>query len=236
MIKLKKEGENLMGYNEDNVACCYYPINSEAKELDLLLLPNPFEEDFWETVPVKWVKWNKKKPHWNGAVWLQFNGKNQGRGIVHNGNLISLEGDKVSEEFIRDYQDTFYWLLQETDKAAQSKVQYSLEDIKKAVGMARTLFEENMFDIEEILGLTEVSTHNMILKYSEEEIIQSLSTQQLPKEFKPIMVCSRCLKPDDNDEDCWSAKECSRNTDFPDTFKTIANSEGKEKLIGTYKY
>lgn len=43
MIKLKKEGENLMGYNEDNVACCYYPLNSEAKELDLPKLP-PFEE------------------------------------------------------------------------------------------------------------------------------------------------------------------------------------------------
>lgn len=120
-------------------------------------------------------------------------------------------------------------------KAAQPK-QFSLEDMKKAIRMARTLFEENMFDIKEILGLTEVCTHDMSLKYSEEEIIQSLSTQQLPKEFKPIMVCGRCLKPDDNDEDCWSAKECSRNTDFPDTFKTITNSEGKEELIGIYKY
>lgn len=40
MIKLKKEGEYLMGYNENNVACCYYPLTKEAKELDLSLLPS----------------------------------------------------------------------------------------------------------------------------------------------------------------------------------------------------
>lgn len=40
MIKLKKEGEYLMGYNENNVACCYYQLTKEAKELDLPLLPS----------------------------------------------------------------------------------------------------------------------------------------------------------------------------------------------------
>lgn len=45
MIKLKKEGKYLMGYNENNKECCYYPLKKEAKELDLPLLPNPFEID-----------------------------------------------------------------------------------------------------------------------------------------------------------------------------------------------
>lgn len=38
-IKLVTENTYLMGYNENNVACCYYPLTKEAKELDLPLLP-----------------------------------------------------------------------------------------------------------------------------------------------------------------------------------------------------
>ena len=64
-------------------------------------------------------------------------------------------------------------------KAAQSNKLFSVENMKKAIEMARILFEENLFDVEDILGLTEVETSNMSLKYSEDEIIKSLSTQQL---------------------------------------------------------
>lgn len=60
MIKLKKEGEYLMGYNEDNKACCYYPLTKEAKELDLPLLPNPFEEvDVEKLSQNKWDELSK---------------------------------------------------------------------------------------------------------------------------------------------------------------------------------
>ena len=62
-------------------------------------------------------------------------------------------------------------------KAAQSNKLFSVENMKKAIEMARILFEENLFDVEDILGLTEVETSNMSLKYSEDEIIKSLSTQ-----------------------------------------------------------
>lgn len=115
--------------------------------------------------------------------------------------------------------------------------QFSLEDIKKAIKMARTGYGyDGNIDIEAHLDMGGVDNYNNEFKLkTEEEIIQSLSTQQLPKEFKPIMVCGRCLKPDD-DEDCWSAKECSRNTDFPDKFKTITNSEGKQEIQGRYVY
>src|SRR5690606_13674129 len=59
-------------------------------------------------------------------------------------------------------------------KAAQSDKQFSLEDVKKAIEMARE------YDFVQFTnGETEY-------KYTEEEIVQSLSTQQTyPKEFIP---------------------------------------------------
>lgn len=130
MIKLKKEGENLMGYNEDNVACCYYPLNSEAKELDLPKLP-PFEEDNIEKLALEEVTKISKK---------QF---------LSLGTLAN-----IGDGFILGY------------KAAQTKEKYSLDDIKKAIEMAQ-----------------EVDSDSVSSLYTKEEIIQSLSTQQLPKEF-----------------------------------------------------
>lgn len=67
--------------------------------------------DFWETVPLRWVKWSKEAPNWNGAVYVKFNGKNEGVGIVHNGELIKLDGLNSSQ--FDKYFDTFYWLKQE---------------------------------------------------------------------------------------------------------------------------
>ena len=160
----------------------YYPLNSEAKELDLPLLPS-----FEDTKP-------------------------------NSGYEEGMFGYTDTE--VRVAQNAF----QEGYKAAQSKVQYSLEDMETLMEEALNWFgggrDKDISDSKEFF----------------EKYIQSLSTQQLPKEFKPIMVCGRCLKPDDNDEGCWSAKECSRNTDFQDTFKTIANSEGKQEIQGRYVY
>lgn len=71
------------------------------------------ETDFWETVPVRWIKYTKRKPHWNGSVYLQFNGKNQGHAMYNDKlGIYKLEGDKVTQEFIKNYEDTFYWLEQ----------------------------------------------------------------------------------------------------------------------------
>ncbi|TXG85501.1 MAG: hypothetical protein E6R13_02055 [Spirochaetes bacterium] len=183
-----EENERFSNRNMYKPVIAYYPLTKEAKELDLPLLPNPFEEE----IDIEKLSYTKYP--------------------------VSPQKRRV---FVEGY------------KAAQSKVQYSLEDIKKTVGMARTLFEENMFDIEEILGLTEVSTHNMILKYSEEEIIQSLSTQQLPSEFIP--------EYEDIGYPCsYPPKEMHRVNEnsfyVPIQTKVITNSEGKEELVGTYVY
>lgn len=128
MIKLKKEGENLMGYNEDNVACCYYPLNSEAKELDLPKLP-PFEEV-----------------------------------IPNSGYEEGMFGYTDTE--VRVAQNAF----KEGYKAAQSK-QFTLEDMKKSFNAAR---ETSGMNARNQVG-KKYKTFN--------DFIQSLSTQQLPKEF-----------------------------------------------------
>lgn len=53
------------------------------------------------------------------------------------------------------------------------------EEIKKAVEMARQLTErDETFDVESIMGLTEVQTSDMDLKYTPEEIIAALNTPQ----------------------------------------------------------
>lgn len=58
-------------------------------------------------------------------------------------------------------------------KAAQAKGKYSLEDMKKAIKMAQKGYDE--------FGESGFLRH--VREHTETEIIQSLSTQQLPKEF-----------------------------------------------------
>lgn len=99
-------------------------------------------------------------------------------------------------------------------KVAQSK-QFSLEDVEKAIEMARS-------------GSNGLISFKDFVKpdYTQEEIIQSLSTQQLPKEFIPEYEDYEVIgERDDDGYPLWSKK-----------LKTITNSEGKEELVGTYKY
>jgi hypothetical protein len=195
--------------NVDKVIA-YYPLTKEAKELDLPLLHNPFEDK----VDVEKL----------AEEYLQ---KWRGLNNVHLSNII--HADRCKNDFIAGYK-----------AAQQSNKQFSLEDIKTVIKWLNknySLIEDELF--EPYIGKEDEVPDVFFHSVYEEALnrgIQSLSTQRLPKEFKPIMVCGRCLKPDDNDEDCWSAKECSRNTDFPDTFKTITNSEGKQEIQGRYVY
>lgn len=87
-------------------------------------------------------------------------------------------------------------------KAAQSK---QLELLKRAIQLA-----SDAENIEEV----------------EQEILQSLFTQQLPKEFMPEYNVH--MEAMDMPR-IHIQKEVK-------TLKTITNSEGKEELIGTYKY
>ena len=123
--------------NNQFLVLAYYPLNSEAKELDLPLLP-PFERE------------------------IDINEIAKQRAIDRKWHPNSMETRRVGNEIIEAVKYGY--------EIAQSK-QFSLDDMKKAIEMARE-YEFIRFgggDIES--------------KYTEEEIIQSLSTQQLPSEF-----------------------------------------------------
>ena len=126
------------------------------------------EKDCWESVPVKWVKWTKEQPNWNGSVYLQFNGKNQGNGVVNNKQLLKLAGEDTKYhvedgKIVADYSkqqlqmlDSVYWLKQDNDKVEYveglgykqvKENTYTLEQVKKAfeVGRNYQLTGENNF-------------------------------------------------------------------------------------------
>ena len=123
----------------------YYSLTKEAKELDLPLLPNPFEKNIEDLCQNFWMS-------------------------KHNPNISRQE--QIFNAFKSGY------------RAAQSK-QFSLEDIKKAIEMARRGISSNIgeFDLNALYGIQDLKDVNH--KYSDFDIIQSLSTQQLPKEFFP---------------------------------------------------
>lgn len=72
------------------------------------------EKDLFEDyTTLRWVKWTKRKPSHNGTVFMRFNGKNVGIGMVFQGELRKLEGLANSE--FENYEDTFYWLEETID-------------------------------------------------------------------------------------------------------------------------
>ena len=104
--------------------------------------------------------------------------------------------------------------------------QFSLEDMKRAIEMAREMKDdEGVFDVHSIRGLTEVCTYDWEERYSEKEIIQSLSTRQLPKGFIPEYQRVRD----------WDSRDINGDYNSKLQLKTIINSEGKQELVGTYK-
>lgn len=75
-------------------------------------------EDF---TTIKWVKWTKRKPTHNGIVFMRFNSKNVGVGLVFQGELKKLDGLSVDE--FKNYEDTFYWQEEIIDIENFSKYQ-----------------------------------------------------------------------------------------------------------------
>lgn len=63
---------------------------------------------FVDYTTLRWVKWTDRKPQWNGSVYMRFNGKNTGVGMVFKEVLQRLSGLAPSE--FKNYEDTFYWL------------------------------------------------------------------------------------------------------------------------------
>lgn len=66
---------------------------------------------------------------------------------------------------------------------------------------------------------------------SPNEIIQSLQQPSRPTHFECDMLCGRCRAFDD---ECFSAKECTRGYDFSDIMRTTTNSQGQVELVGKY--
>ena len=169
----------------------YYPLLKEAKELNLPELPNPFSSiDVQKLAQQSWESNREKK----GG----YSKKDINEQILMTGGYIC--------GFEAGY------------KAAQSK-QFSLEDMKKAIEMAR---EEG---------------HTTFFKHTEEYIIQSLSTQQLPKEFIPeyeVGIKENGIKELLKDEFYQKFPEELPNCVFEIRLKTITNSEGKQIVQGEY--
>ena len=150
----------------------YYPLTKYTHELDLPLLPNPFEGEGIERLALKWFVGCNKKDIIFDLGWMKI--------------------------FEAGY------------KAAQSK-QFSLEDMKKAIELARKTFPTDKLSCD---------------RYSTEEIIQSLSTQQSPKEFIPEY----------EEVPNFERRMGNIQENYKYQIKTITNSEGKEEIQGTYKY
>lgn len=147
----------------------YYPLTKEAKELDLPLLPNPFE-----TIDYKF-----DRELFNPLIAPIVE---KIRKVDY--SLFLSIGGELYNVFLKQY------------KAAQTK-QFSLEDIKKAFGEGHDSARKKSS-----------YKNNGTYKEDLDKFIQSLITQQLPKEFIP---------------------KFNKNT-------YVINSEGKNELVGTYKY
>ncbi len=149
----------------------------------------PFEKEIEEDVNIKAEKY----------AWR-----------VQNDFSVSIPANELVKSSKRDFIAGY--------KAAQSK-QFSLDDMKKAIEMARDTY----WDIDN-RGFSSNTEGDWSYKYSEEEIIQSLSTQRLPKEFEPRMY-PKYTQYDGFEED----------DEIPVmTPMTFTNSEGKQEIQGKY--
>lgn len=111
-------------------------------------------------------------------------------------------------------------------KAAQSDKQYSLEDM---YSFARFCNDNHslddstgQYDWQPIFREYKPKTNKEMFN----DWIQSLSTQQLPKEF--IVTYERVRN--------WDSRDINGDYNSKLQLKTIINPEGKEELVGTYKY
>lgn len=168
-----------------NKIIAYYPLTKEAKELDLPLLPNPFEDDIEKEA----LDISELKNKWGHLYTFGYPSKPYPTGFRHDLDMIMLGLYK-----------------------SKSK-QFSLDDMYRvAIEVANKVSRPKY---GEIININEIV----------DTYIQSLPTQQLPKEFIPDYQRVRDLDNRDINGD-YNSKL---------VLKTITNSEGKEILVGTYK-
>lgn len=102
-------------------------------------------------------------------------------------------------------------------KATQQSKQFSLEDMKKAIDRAYCIGYSDK----------KINEHCHLGIKREEEIIQSLSNQQLPQSFIPEYIGGgEYLAGEIGGNEIWA--------EYPKELKTITNSEGKQEIKGHY--
>jgi hypothetical protein len=129
------------------------------------------------------------------------------------------EDSKSATAFI----DGHYYGFEDGYKAA-TKV-FSEEDLKKMFAYAHQVGMNTLLQTQSPHLLEKQDEHKL-----RDGFIQSLK-QPTPKWFVAEMKCGRCYIPL-KDDDCWSAKECSRNSKNDLLLTTTIN--GKTYLVGTY--
>lgn len=122
--------------------------------------------------------------------------------------------------------------------------EFSLEDMKKAIEMVQNNIEDNCKSFNEYIS-GNIEKEDIIPLMSVEEIIQSLSTQQLPVSFEPeyryYYHSSKEFYSDAGFIECSKGQYESIKVEIPTCplkteLKTITNSEGKEVLQGEWIY
>lgn len=196
----------------------YYPLTKEAKLLNLPLLP-PFEE----------IDIEKLAEENNKLIGIYKNDTGLAKSIYMSA--------------IKNFKDGY--------KAAQShSKQFSLDDVINYSNWLSQWLSYNKYkkviDGAKPYGIGELISNKVLIKMFvaglpssnpplSQETIQSLSTQRLPKEFIPEYE-DGCLNYTDN-KTC--DKPCDNMFCLPKgklELKTITNLEGKQELVGTYKY
>jgi len=135
----------------------------------------------------------------------------------------------VVEDDVEKLAESYYTQIRLAERTAfkfgykaATKV-YSEEDLKKMFAYAHQVGMNTLLQTQSPHLLEKQDEHKL-----RDGFIQSLKQ---PKWFVAEMKCGRCYIPL-KDDDCWSAKECSRNSKNDLLLTTTIN--GKTYLVGTY--
>jgi len=172
----------------------YFPLTKEAKELDLPLLPNPFKEGIdveelaLKAYPVLRISGGDFSPDVNKEIRRSFivgykaaqskqieNIKSWFWNSYRHGRLGQSDDEELDSLGFEDWWEDRKEFIQEDLNKSQSK-QFSLEDMQKAFKAGEDLEYWKCMNTKE-------NPINFPNTGFEEDFIQSLSTQQLPKEF-----------------------------------------------------
>lgn len=136
--------------------------------------------------------------------------------------ITSDEEIKEDDWFITNQNG--HWELQKCQKICDDGIIMSFEE-EIAMDQENTYFVFKSKSCKKIIATTDTSLR---LPQPPQEFIEAYIKAY--NEGNPItevmveyeIICGRCYS---NTDECWSAKECSRNTDFPDIVKLKVNSD-----------